>query len=96
MCYTCNPTCDNCMPKMLECPTCGHIELLGREACTSCGEPITDDMRADAEAQWKAGRKYGQPSGTPRKNLVLERLKREAEETEKVSVSEKDNKPIHS
>lgn len=79
MCYTCNPSCDNCMPKMLECPECGHIELLGRDVCSSCGLPITDEMRADAKDQWKAGRKYGQLSGPPRKNLVMERMMREQE-----------------
>lgn len=60
MCYTCSPSCDNCFSKFLECPTCGHIEMISREACSQCEHPITQEMRDAAEAEWRAGRRFAQ------------------------------------
>lgn len=73
MCYSCSPGCDNCMPKFLECPHCGHVEMLARGECSKCGLPIDDAMRAAAEEEWRSGRRFaaGKRGG---RNLVLDRL----------------------
>lgn len=57
MCYSCSPGCDNCFAKLLECPSCGHIEMLARDACSRCGHP---PHAGDA----RRGR-GGMESGTP-------------------------------
>lgn len=72
MCYSCSPGCDNCFAKFLECPDCGHIEMLGRDECSQCGRAITQEMREAAEAEWRAGRRFSQ--GGKGRNLVVERM----------------------
>lgn len=55
MCYAgaCNPECDNCKPKYLDCPQCGTRLFLGHKTCPSCGYAPTDDDRAHARELWK-------------------------------------------
>ena len=72
MCYSCSPGCDNCFATLLECPSCGHIEMLARDACSRCGHPLTQEMRDAAEAEWRAGRRFSQPKKG--RNLVVERM----------------------
>ena len=59
MCYTCSSSCDNCRPKMVECPHCGHINMLSYDVCQHCSAPITDDAKARALALWDAGTRFG-------------------------------------
>ena len=46
--------------------------MLAHENCSQCGQVITQEMREQAEAEWKAGRRFSQ--GKKRKNLVVERM----------------------
>lgn len=74
MCYSCSPGCDNCFAKFLECPQCGHIEQLAREACSKCGCRFTDDMRYAAKEEWKNGRRFAVKKKPQQRNLVLDRM----------------------
>lgn len=72
MCYSCSPGCDNCFAKLLECPRCGHTEMLAHGQCSQCGYAITQEMRDSAKAEWEMGRRFSQ--GGKRRNLVVERM----------------------
>ena len=45
-CYMCLPTCDNCRPKMVTCP--------------SCKQPLTDEAKEQAWEAWRAKRAQGE------------------------------------
>ena len=50
-CVDCT-TCGKCYEKQSTCEQCGgEIHLLD-EACTSCGEPITEEMREQAKKKY--------------------------------------------
>lgn len=78
MCYTCSPSCDNCMPKMLFCPECGERNLLAYEECCSCGAPLEQEAKDYAVAEWHAGKKFSLPEPPP---FVLE-MRRKLQEAE--------------
>lgn len=69
MCYTCSPSCDNCMPKMLLCPECGERNLLAYGECCSCGTELSQAEKDRAVKAWHAGKKFSLPEPPP---FVLE------------------------
>ena len=44
-CYMCLPTCDNCRPKMVTCPSCGAMTFIDLATCPSCKQPLTDEAK---------------------------------------------------
>lgn len=46
--------CGNCYPRAAECARCGGAIDLDEDACTACGAPIDDAMRAAAREAFKA------------------------------------------
>ncbi len=53
MCFgSCRVTCDNCKPKFVVCPDCGHKNLLVFKACKECGSVLTEDMKDEARRVW--------------------------------------------
>ena len=53
MCFgSCRVTCDNCKPKFVYCPNCGHKCMLIHKVCKKCKTPLTDEMKEAAKADW--------------------------------------------
>ncbi len=54
MCFgSCRVTCDNCKPKFVYCPDCGHKNMLVFKACKRCGKPLTEEMKDAAIRDWE-------------------------------------------
>lgn len=54
MCFgSCRVTCDNCKPKFVQCPACGHKNMLVFKACKKCGETLSEETKDNAVAQWE-------------------------------------------
>ena len=71
MCYTCNPNCDNCMPKMLKCPACGEVNMISYDECCKCGFAFTEEMREKAKSDWVEGVRLGSSNNGRRKDRPL-------------------------
>ena len=54
MCMICTPACDMCRPKFVICPSCGKRANIMFPMCVFCKEPVTDAMKAQAQADWEA------------------------------------------
>ncbi len=52
-CYICLPTCDNCRPKLVECPGCGRSTLIDLDTCPLCKSEITEEARQRAWDAWR-------------------------------------------
>ena len=52
--YMCLPTCDNCRPKMVTCPSCGRMTLIDLETCPLCKQPLTAEAKEQAWEAWRA------------------------------------------
>ena len=46
-------TCGDCYPKETTCAVCGGEIWLLDDACPTCGEPITEEMRLEAREAFK-------------------------------------------
>lgn len=53
MAYGCKTTCDNCRPKYVFCPKCGHKNFLIFSNCKECGLGLTEEMKNQAVADWQ-------------------------------------------
>ena len=54
MCFgSCRVTCDNCKPKFVYCPVCGHKNMLIHKACKKCKTPLTEEMKQKARKDWE-------------------------------------------
>ncbi len=52
-CYMCLPTCDNCRPKMVTCPSCGAMTLIDLKTCPLCKQSLTEEAKEQAWAAWR-------------------------------------------
>ena len=52
-CYMCLPTCDNCKPKMITCPTCGLPTLLDLPICPKCKQPWPQEAVDEVWRTWR-------------------------------------------
>ena len=54
MCFgSCRVLCDNCKPKFVYCPNCGHKCMLFHTQCKKCKTPLTEEMKDAARAEWE-------------------------------------------
>ncbi len=49
----CLPTCDNCRPKMVTCPSCGAMTLIDLKTCPLCKQSLTEEAKEQAWAAWR-------------------------------------------
>ena len=55
MCFgSCCVTCDNCKPKFVSCPVCGHRNMLVFKTCRKCGKPLPEGAKDAAVKDWEA------------------------------------------
>lgn len=47
------PTCDNCRPKMVTCPSCGAMTLIDLKTCPLCKQSLTEEAKEQAWAAWR-------------------------------------------
>lgn len=53
MAYGCRPTCDNCRPKYIRCPSCGARNFLTLKCCKRCKREFTQEDRDEAVRAWE-------------------------------------------
>ena len=54
MCFgSCRVTCDNCKPKFVYCPNCGHKCMLFHKKCKKCGAVLTEEAKETAREEWR-------------------------------------------
>lgn len=59
MCYTCSPLCDNCHPKFLVCPNCGHVCHLESKKCDACEWTFDETLGQEYTKKWEEGMRLG-------------------------------------
>lgn len=52
-CWVCNPVCENCKPKFVECPECGDRCFLNEPRCRRCGHVFSAEEQEGARALWR-------------------------------------------
>lgn len=52
MAYGCKTTCDNCRPKYVNCPSCGHRNFLIFEKCSKCKTALPQEIKDQAIDEW--------------------------------------------
>lgn len=52
-CWVCNPMCDNCKPKFVECPECHDQCFLNEPTCRKCSHVFTDEEKGAAKDLWR-------------------------------------------